>query len=230
LLYKQPGKCENLIRGDRWGGGGGLKADCGTILIVDDDANYRAFVASMLGRVGYGTREASTGEEALSSVRSDWPSCVLLDVLLPGVTGYAVCRELRDEYGDVLPIIFVTGERTEPGDRVAGLLLGADDYVVKPFDSDELLARVRRSIVRSQLDGRRRVDHVRAVFGLTDRERDIVMRLADGMGQKAIAAELVISPKTVATHIQRILAKLGVHSRAEAVAVAHREGLTRPPA
>ena len=206
-----------------------MKADCGTILIVDDDANYRAFVASMLGRVGYGTREASTGEEALSSVRSERPSCVLLDVLLPGVTGYAVCRELRDEYGDVLPIIFVTGERTEAGDRVAGLLLGADDYVVKPFDSDELLARVRRSIVRSQLDGRRRVDHVRAVFGLTDRERDIVMRLADGMGQKAIAAELVISPKTVATHIQRILAKLGVHSRAEAVAVAHREGLTRRP-
>jgi DNA-binding NarL/FixJ family response regulator len=64
---------------------------------------------------------------------------------------------------------------------------------------------------------------------LTDRERDIVARLADGMGQKAIAAELVISPKTVATHIQRILAKLGVHSRAEAVAVAHREGLTGPP-
>jgi DNA-binding NarL/FixJ family response regulator len=203
--------------------------NCGSILIVDDDANYRAFVSTMLGRVGYGTREASSGEEALNSVRREWPSCVLLDVLLPGVTGYAVCRELRDEYGEALPIIFVTGERTEPGDRVAGLLLGADDYVVKPFDPDELLARVRRSIVRSQLDGRRRGDHVRALFGLTDRERDIVMRLADGMGQKAIAAELVISPKTVATHIQRILAKLGVHSRAEAVAVAHREGLTRPP-
>jgi two-component system nitrate/nitrite response regulator NarL len=203
--------------------------NCGSILIVDDDGNYRAFVSSMLGRVGYGTREASSGEEALNSVRRERPSCVLLDVLLPGVTGYAVCRELRDEYGEGLPIIFVTGERTEPGDRVAGLLLGADDYVVKPFDPDELLARVRRSIVRSQLDGRRRGDHVRALFGLTDRERDIVMRLADGMGQKAIAVELVISPKTVATHIQRILAKLGVHSRAEAVAVAHREGLTRPP-
>ena len=203
--------------------------NCGSILIVDDDANYRAFVSTMLGRVGYGTREASSGEEALNSVRRERPSCVLLDVLLPGVTGYEVCRELRDEYGEALPIIFVTGERTEPGDRVAGLLLGADDYVVKPFDPDELLARVRRSIVRSQLDGRRRGDHVRALFGLTDRERDIVMRLADGMGQKAIAAELVISPKTVATHIQRILAKLGVHSRAEAVAVAHREGLTRPP-
>jgi two-component system, NarL family, nitrate/nitrite response regulator NarL len=200
----------------------------GTILIVDDDANYRGFVSTMLERVGYGTREASSGEEALNSVRSERPSCVLLDVLLPGVTGYAVCRELRDEYGEALPIIFVTGERTEPGDRVAGLLLGADDYVVKPFDPDELLARVRRSIVRSDLASGRG-DQLRKVFDLTNRERDIVMRLADGMGQKAIAAELVISPKTVATHIQRILAKLGVHSRAEAVAVAHREGLTRPP-
>jgi two-component system, NarL family, nitrate/nitrite response regulator NarL len=202
--------------------------NCGSILIVDDDGNYRAFVSSILGRVGYGTREASSGEEALSSIRRERPSCVLLDVLLPGVTGYAVCRELRDEYGEGLPIIFVTGERTAAGDRVAGLLLGADDYVVKPFDPDELLARVRRLIVRSQLAGQREGDQVRT-FGLTNRERAIVMRLADGMGQKAIAAELVISPKTVATHIQRILAKLGVHSRAEAVAVAHREGLTRPP-
>jgi len=205
-------------------------ANCGTILIVDDDANYRAFVSSMLTRVGYEPREASSGEEALNSVRQERPSCVLLDVLLPGVTGYAVCRELRDEYGEALPIIFVTGERTEPGDRVAGLLLGADDYVIKPFDSDELLARVRRSIVRSDPALRSNGDQSRRAFGLTGRERDILMRLAAGRRQNAIAAELVISPKTVATHIQRILAKLGVHSRAEAVAVAHREGLIRPPA
>lgn len=206
-----------------------MAADCGTILIVDDDANYRAFVSSILGRVGYATQEASSGEEALSSVRSERPSCVLLDVLLPGVTGYAVCRELRDEYGDALPIIFVTGERTEPGDRVAGLLLGADDYVLKPFDPDELLARVRRLLVRSALHARGNGERPRSSFGLTERERDILMLLADGAGQKAIAAELVLSPKTVATHIQRILAKLGVHSRAEAVAVAHREGLARRP-
>jgi two-component system nitrate/nitrite response regulator NarL len=205
------------------------KENCGTILIVDDDANYRAFISSILGRVGYVTREASSGEEALSSVRGGRPSCVLLDVLLPGVTGYAVCRELRDEYGEALPIIFVTGERTEAGDRVAGLLLGADDYVVKPFDPDELLARVRRSIDRVELGRRRNGDQLRSAFDLTDRERDVVVRLADGLGQNAIAAELVISPKTVATHIQRILTKLGVHSRAEAVAVAYREGLTRPP-
>jgi two-component system nitrate/nitrite response regulator NarL len=206
------------------------KANCGTILIVDDDANYRAFVSSILQRVGYQTREASSGEDALNSVRIARPSCVLLDVLLPTVTGYAVCRELRDEYGEALPIIFVTGARTEPGDRVAGILLGADDYVIKPFDPDELLARVRRSIVRSDPVLRDKGDQGRNAFGLTAREREILMRLADGRRQSAIAAELVISSKTVATHIQRILTKLGVHSRAEAVAVAHREGLTRPPA
>jgi DNA-binding NarL/FixJ family response regulator len=204
-----------------------LATNCGTILIVDDDANYRALVSSILGRVGYATREAASGKEALSSVRSERPSCVLLDVLLPGVTGYAVCRELRDEYGEALPIIFVTGERTDPGDRVAGLLLGADDYVLKPFDPDELLARLRRLLVRSELAARGNGELRRNAFGLTKRERDILMLLADGAGQKAIAADLVLSPKTVATHIQRILAKLGAHSRAEAVAVAHREGLSR---
>jgi DNA-binding NarL/FixJ family response regulator len=199
-----------------------------TILIVDDDANYRAFVSSILGRVGYQTSEASSGEDALTAARAELPSCVLLDVLLPGVTGYEVCRELRDEHGDGLPIIFVTGERTAPGDRVAGLLLGADDYVVKPFDPDELLARVRRMVVRSGLVNGRSRGGRRNSFDLTDRERQILALLADGLNEKAIAAEIVISPKTVATHIQRILVKLGAHSRAEAVAVAHREGLAHP--
>lgn len=196
-----------------------------TVLIVDDDASYRAFVSSIFRRVGYQTSEASSGEDALTAVRQARPSCVLLDVLLPGVTGYEVCRELRDEHGDGLPIIFVTGERTQPGDRVAGLLLGADDYVIKPFDPDELLARVRRMIVRAGLVGSHNRGGPRNSFDLTDRERQILALLADGLNEKAIATEIVISPKTVATHIQRILVKLGAHSRAEAVAVAHREGL-----
>jgi DNA-binding NarL/FixJ family response regulator len=201
----------------------------GTILIVDDDANYRAFVASILGRVGYQTSEASSGEEALRAARTERPSCVLLDVLLPGVTGYEVCRELRDEHGDALPIIFVTGERTDPGDRVAGLLLGADDYVVKPFDPDELLARVRRMMVRSGLPGSRNGgSSARNLFDLTKREREILAMLAEGLSQKAIAEHLVISSTTVATHIQRILVKIGAHSRAQAVAIAHLEGLTQP--
>src|SRR5439155_10679295 len=143
-----------------------------------------------------------SGGEALAAARTARPALVLLDISLPDVSGFEVCRELRDEFGDDLPIIFVSGERVEAVDRAVGLLLGADDYVVKPFDPDELLARVRRSIDRVELGNRRNGERLRSAFDLTDRERDVVMRLADGLGQNAIAAELVISPKTVATHIQ----------------------------
>jgi two-component system, NarL family, nitrate/nitrite response regulator NarL len=206
----------------------GMASNCGKILIVDDDAEYRAFVASIFERVGYETRYAETGNEALNVARDERPSCILLDVHLPGMTGYQVCRELREEYGQAFPIIFVTGERTEPADRVAGLLLGADDYVVKPFDPDELVARVHRFLERAGNTASRHGARA-ASFDLTRREREVLALLADGLDPNTIALSLVISPKTVATHIQRILAKLGVHSRTQAVALAHREGLTNAP-
>ena len=140
------------------------------------------------------------------------------------MNGYELCRELRDEFGEDLPIAFVTGARTESLDRVAGLLLGADDYLVKPVDPAELVARARRLARR-----RRGETAAPAPNGgterLTVREREVLELLALGRNTNAIAAELFISPKTVSTHLQRILAKLGVHSRAEAVAVAYREGL-----
>jgi two-component system, NarL family, nitrate/nitrite response regulator NarL len=197
----------------------------GRILIVDDDEPFRVLVSSLLERAGYATAAASTGEEALASVRREMPSCILLDVLLPQASGYEVCRELRDEYGEALPIVFVTGERTEPADRVAGLIVGADDYILKPFDPDELIARVRRLLVRSNLLARLVEKQRPGSFQLTDRELDVLRLLADGLEQNAIARELFISPKTVSTHIQRILTKLGVHSRAQAIALAYRENL-----
>ena len=163
--------------------------------------------------------------QALAEVERQEPALVLLDVQLPELNGYEVCRELRERYGRRLPIIFLSGSRTEPLDRAGGLLIGADDYIVKPFDPDELLARVRRFL---PAEGRVR-DNGDAVDGwtrLTPREREVLCHLANGLSQDEIAATLVISPKTVATHIQRILGKLGVRSRAQAVALAHRERLT----
>jgi DNA-binding NarL/FixJ family response regulator len=197
------------------------------VLIVDDDANYRAFVTELLRRAGFTTCEASTGKEALASAGRERPACVLLDVLLPGATGYEVCRELRDEYGEGLPIIFVTGERVEAADRVAGLLVGADDYVVKPFDPDELVARTRRFVARST--ARSSAVYRGGLFQLTTREHEVLRLLAEGLDQKAIARQLFITAKTVSTHIQRILTKLGVHSRAEAVSLAYRERLIEIP-
>jgi len=200
--------------------------NCGPVLIVDDDELHRELVVSLIVRIGFEIREAETGEAALVAARGERPCCVLLDVQLPGVSGYEVCRELRDEYGEWLPIIFITGERTEPSDRVAGLLVGADDYVIKPYDPDELIARARRAIARSRLAQAEHLrEHEPNHFELTGRERDVLALLADGLRQEAIAQHLFISPKTVATHIQRILAKLRVHSRAQAVAAAHRYGL-----
>jgi DNA-binding NarL/FixJ family response regulator len=170
--------------------------------------------------------EAGSGEDALEQALAERPSLVVLDVDVPGVSGYEVCRELRDAYGPSLPIVFVSGTRIDRLDVVGGLLVGADDYLVKPIDPDELLARVRTHLARSAPavpapDG--------AVPNLTRREREILSLLAAGLDQRAIAGELVISSKTVGTHIQRILAKLGVGSRAQAVAFAHRHGLAGDP-
>jgi DNA-binding NarL/FixJ family response regulator len=202
--------------------GSGVETDCGPILIVDDDAVFRELVGTLLGRIGHLTVEASSGEDALERALAERPSLVVLDVDVPGVSGYEVCRELRDAYGSSLPIVFVSGTRMDRLDVVGGLLVGADDYLVKPIDPDELLARVRRHLARSAPS---------APVGngagpkLTQREHEILSLLAAGLDQRAIASELVISSKTVGTHIQRILAKLGVGSRAQAVAFAHHHGL-----
>ena len=127
-------------------------------------------------------------------------------------------------------MILVSAERTAPLDHVAGLLLGADDYVSKPFDQGELLARARRSLSRSgalTTNGNRNGTS-NGCITLSRREHEILTLLSQGFSQLEIAKSLVLSPKTVGTHIQHILSKLGVHSRAQAVAEAYRLGLVTP--
>ena len=199
-----------------------METEPGPVLIVDDDAAVREFVHSLLSRIGYPIVQAIGGDEAMEAALAERPSLVLLDVDMPGASGYEICRALRDAYGEDLPIIFVSGRRREQLDLVAGLLIGADDYLVKPFHGAELLARVRRQLVRGPRTSNGQGG------SLTPREQEILGLLAGGLDQRAIAERLVISPKTVATHIQRILGKLGVRSRAQAVAYAHRHGLVDP--
>jgi len=197
--------------------------NCGrSILIVDDDPDFRELVSVLCGRSGYSCVEAESRADALAAASLKRPDVVLLDVMLAGTSGYQICRELREEFGERLPIIFLSGARTTASDRVAGLLLGADDYVTKPIEPEELLARVQRAIVRSSLDDRQPDG---AAARLTPRERDVLRLLADGLDTEPISKRLYISPKTVGTHVQRILIKLDVHSRAAAVAFAYREGL-----
>ena len=191
------------------------RAAAATVLVVDDDADFRAFVRALLEGGGYRVVEAAGADEALNGIAPE-PSLVVLDVAMSPTSGYEVCRVLRARRPD-LPILFVSGEQTEALDRVAGLTLGADDYLVKPFEPGELLARIQALL-------RRRLPQ-RAGTSLTRRELEVLLLLADGLKQREIADRLVISPRTVGTHIEHVLAKLGVHSRAEAVAAAYRRDL-----
>ena len=192
-----------------------------TILVVDDDKAFRKFATGLLEAAGYATAEAGTGEEAIDAAQKERPALVLLDVMLPGVSGFEICRQLKEQVGGDLPVFLVSGVRAEAFDRAAGLLIGADDYLTKPVDPDELLARVRRYATPEEPVTGRTV----AASVLTRREQEVLRLLAQGLDQGEIARQFAISENTVATHIQHILEKLGVHSRAQAVALAHRSGL-----
>jgi DNA-binding NarL/FixJ family response regulator len=190
------------------------------VLVVDPDRDLCGCLVGFLEAAGYRVTALHDGQEALPAARSVPPQLVVVEVVLPVVSGYEVCHELRDEFGPGLPIILVSGERAESYDRVVGLLIGADEYLVKPLALDELLTRIRFLLRRARIAGR---------ASLTPREVEILEMLAQGRDQREIASCLVISPNTVGTHIEHILAKLRVHSRAEAVALAYREHLVQVP-
>jgi two-component system, NarL family, nitrate/nitrite response regulator NarL len=176
----------------------------------------------LLATIDIETREASNRDDTLAIALREHPPLVIVDVALPPLSGYEVCRELRNVFAGRIAIIFVSDDRIEPRDRAAGLYLGADDYVAKPFDVAEFLARISRFLAR--FDPRAQAGE--SATDLTLREQEVLRLLAGGLSQSAISRELVISPKTVSNHIQNVLQKLGAHSRAEAVALAYQLGLT----
>jgi DNA-binding NarL/FixJ family response regulator len=197
----------------------GIRASHGLVLLADADVESRTEIVRILERAGYEVTAASSGDEALEMARDATPCIALLEVPLEGLSGYEVCRVLREEHGETIPIMFVSGSRTKPYDRVAGLLLGANDYIVKPCAPDELLTRVRKLIQLSRplpSSFRER---------LTKREIEVLRLLANGHDPKDIAERLFISPKTVASHVENILRKLGVRSRTQAVALAYRDSI-----
>jgi len=203
--------------------------DCGSILIVDSDDASRLTAVQVAVRLGYDARPTPTGEELLERLGRDRPVLAIVEIELPGhANGLEVMRQLHDEFGGDLPVILVSAVRIDAFDRATGLMLGADDYLSKPLDGGELLARVKRSLRRSAPVTNGNGNGHRDDSNLSPRERQILSLLAEGRTQSQIATVLVISSKTVATHIQHILSKLGVQSRAQAVAVAFQRGLVEP--
>jgi len=198
----------------------------GAVVIADGDEDERARTSAALQGAGFETVEVGTGADALAAVRARDVALVVLEVGLPDMTGYEVCREIRNERGDDLPVFFLSGLRTEPLDRVAGLLLGADDFIVKPFDANELVARVRRFVMRRVAAPELEGEGFQSPE-LTRREVEVLALLVEGRRQQEIADRLSISDKTVATHIQNLLGKFAVHSRAELIARAYLLGRAR---
>ena len=188
------------------------------ILVVDDDPALAAVMVDLLELAGHRGVAAGSAAAALEAARSEVPLLVVLDIKLPDRSGYEALQELRAELGERLPVLFVSGVRVEPYDRAAGLLVGGDDYLVKPFAADEFLARVRALL--------RRIDAaVQPQIQLTEREAEVLALLATGLEPADVAQQLDIGARTVGTHLEHIMDKLGAHSRAQMIALAYQQGL-----
>jgi two-component system response regulator MprA len=143
------------------GGAGGSGIASARVLVVDDEPAVREALARSLAFEGYEVAEAADGVAALEQVERTRPDLVVLDVLMPRMDGLTACRRLRAT-GSAVPVLMLTA-RGMVGDRVTGLDAGADDYLVKPFELDELLARVRALLRRSSLSATQR-DHGEILF------------------------------------------------------------------
>ena len=201
--------------------------DGGVILVVDQDRKARARTELILRPLKHEVACAADAEVALELVDARVPALAIVDVELPGLNGLGLLTQLVQRFDGAVPVILTSADRTAPLDRAAGLLLGADDYLVKPVDPAELVARVARTLKRASSRPQDRAPDS-STKPLSPREQEILGFLAEGKTQRQIADHLVISPKTVGTHIQHVLSKLGVHSRAQAVAEAYRSRLVTP--
>ena len=209
------------------------------VLIVEDEPDIRELVVHHLKRDGYLVSAASSGEEALRQVQAAAPDLVLLDLMMPEMDGLEVCRRLRQDPATVsLPIVMLTAKGDEV-DRVLGLEIGADDYIVKPFSPKELLARVRAVLRRSRPApgaaplslGALLIDlgtHTASVGGLalalTPKEFDLLRALVEARG-RVLSREFLldrvwgyaraseIESRTVDVHVRRLRVKLGPEGR-----------------
>ena len=209
------------------------------ILIVDDDENIAELISLYLTKECFDTKIVFNGEDALSTFETYEPNLILLDLMLPGIDGYQVCREIRAKSG--VPIIMLSA-KGEIFDKVLGLELGADDYILKPFDSKEMIARVRAVLRRyhpiktkpSQAESQKCVEYEGLTINLTNysvlcdgntvemppKELELLYCLASSPNQVFTREQLLDriwgyeylgDTRTVDVHIKRLREKLKDH-------------------
>jgi DNA-binding NarL/FixJ family response regulator len=194
------------------------------LLLIDDDPNLILLVKDYLEFRGYEVVTAENGREALEVLEQDIPDMIICDVMMPEMDGYQLVSTIRqDPKTSWIPVLFLSA-KGQSQDRVKGLNIGADVYMVKPFEPEELVAQVESSLKQAS----RLIQHKDAKGGdsspkiqvpfdveLTPTELRVVQFVARGMANREIAEELNVSQRTIESHVSNMLGKTGLHNRTE---------------
>jgi|SRR5580704_5737069 RNA polymerase sigma factor (sigma-70 family) len=195
--------------------------DVATVFIVDDDSDFRESLQELLESVGLHSQAFGTAQEFLSTQRSDAPSCIILDVRLPGISGLDLQHELKK--GKItIPIIFLTAHADVPM-SVKAMKSGAVEFLTKPFRQQDLLDAVQRSLTRARMlrEKEREFAELRNRYEkLSVREREVMNLVVSGMLNKQVAAELGASEATVKMHRSQVMKKLQAKSLPDLVRMA----------
>jgi RNA polymerase sigma factor (sigma-70 family) len=200
----------------------------GIVYVVDDDASFRTAVQRQLEKTGYRVVAYASAEQLLSQRPDENETgCILLDVRMPGLSGPVLHSRLL-ELGSRLPILFLTGY-VDVSTTVTAIKAGADDVLIKPVRSDELLRAIERALARHQTDLKlkRELDVLRGRLAtLTPRQRQVFVLIVRGKTNKQVARELGSTERTIKAHRQRVVEKMKAQSLAELVSIAERLGVS----
>jgi FixJ family two-component response regulator len=197
-----------------------------TVLIVDDDAQMRESLRNLVRSVGLRVELFASAQEFVQSQRPDAPSCLVLDVRMPGLSGLDLQKQ-ASEAGLEIPIIFITGHGDIPM-SVRAMKAGAVEFLTKPFRDQDLLDAIQQGLEKSRKARELLAanEELRRRFSLlTPREREVMERVVAGLLNKQIGAELGTSETTVKIHRHQVMEKMGADSLPELVRMADRLGI-----